>query len=154
VQAESALKATSSELLDQKQAASKASRRADALSREVSTLKAERDQLLLQVQQLTAQSQSTAQQLAQEKSQLAQTQGNLQQSQTQARQLTTSLDQCRTDNAQLYQLGTDLLARYENKGWREVMGTKESFFQYARVQLENTKALYQDKLEAARSKAP
>lgn len=154
VQAESALKATTTELQDHKQAASKAGRRVDALSREVASLKDERDKLLLQVQQLTELSQTTSQQLTQEKAQLSQTQGSLQQSQAQARQLTTSLDQCRSDNAQLYQLGTDLLARYENKGWREVMGAQEPFFQYARARLENTKAQYQDKLEAARSKAP
>jgi chromosome segregation ATPase len=102
------------------------------------------------VQQLTAQLQTTTTQLEQNKTQLSQTQGSLQQSQGQAKQLTSGLDQCRGDNAQLYQLSTDLLTRYENKGWREVVGAKEPFFQYARVRLENTKAQYQDKIEAAR----
>ena len=48
--------------------------------------------------------------------------------------------------------GTELLSRYERKGFAEVVGAREPFLQTARVTLENVKAEYQDKLDAARAK--
>lgn len=65
-----------------------------------------------------------------------------------------AIDACRTQNAELYTLGTELLGRYERKGVGEVLGSSEPFFQLARVRLENTRAEYADKLDALKLKAP
>ena len=45
--------------------------------------------------------------------------------------------QCSKDNAELYQVGQDLLARYEDKGLAEVLYAKEPVMQLGRVKLEN-----------------
>ena len=52
------------------------------------------------------------------------------------------------------ELGLDILQRYENKGMTEVLSAKEPFVQTGRVQLENLKADYQRRIDAARFKAP
>ncbi|MDE2401322.1 MAG: hypothetical protein KGL90_06625 [Burkholderiales bacterium] len=57
---------------------------------------------------------------------------------------------CRQDNATLLALGHELLTRYDNKGFGDVLGAKEPFFQLARVTLENHSAEYRNKLDAAR----
>lgn len=133
----------------QRRAASAASRRAQTLEAEVSTLKQDKEQLAQQVAQLQkalddskAQSTKQSQQAA---ATLASTQASL-------KSVSEQHDQCRTQNAALYELGNELLTRYENKGLGDILASKEPFIQTARVTLENTKAQYQDKLDAARLK--
>lgn len=133
----------------QRRAASAASRRAQTLEAEVSTLKQDKEQLAQQVAQLQkalddskAQSTKQGQQAA---ATLASTQASL-------KSVSEQHDQCRTQNAALYELGNELLTRYENKGLGDILASKEPFIQTARVTLENTKAQYQDKLDAARLK--
>jgi len=151
LKAEQALKGLQSELSGHKQAAVVSSHRASALAGELAGVKKERDALQAQVQQLTQQ--------MQEASQAAQRKLDEQQKASQAQALSSAkgyearIDQCRTQNAQMYQVGADILAQYEHKGVREALGAHDPFLQYSRVKLENFKADYQDKLDAARLKA-
>ena len=56
--------------------------------------------------------------------------------------------QCSKDNAELYQVGQDLLARYEDKGLAEVLYAKEPVVQLGRVKRENLAAQYRERLDA------
>lgn len=148
--AEKALKSVQSEVQGQRQAAGAASRRASALAQEVSTLKEEQARLNEQVAQLTKQLQAANETGERNKQQWQESEADLK---GKSQALSARLDQCRTHNAQLYQLGTDILARYEGKGLGDVLADNEPFLQLGRVTLENAKAEYQDKLDAARLKA-
>jgi hypothetical protein len=117
----------------------------------VAGLKKEREALQAQLQQVTQQ--------MQEANQAAQRKLEDQQKASQAQALSSAkgyearIDQCRTQNAQMYQVGAEILAQYEHKGVREAMGAHDPFLQFSRVKLENFKAEYQDKLDALRIKA-
>ena len=144
--AEKALKEMQSALQVQRTSAGQAARKLTELSKERDALQQERDALKDRLTQLEAQ-------LA-ESSRTAQVcQGDMARAQLQWQEqvqtLSGGLERCRTHNAELYVLGTGLLQRYENKGLGEVLGASEPFVQVARVQLENTRATYQDKLDAA-----
>ena len=52
----------------------------------------------------------------------------------------------------LAELGLELLQRYENKGMAEVLTASEPFVQTGRVKLENLKAEYERRIQAARVK--
>lgn len=148
-QAESSLKEAKSQLDGQRAAASGASRKVAALSTELAALKDERARLAEQVDKLSkqlAESTSTSQSNA---ARFKQVEGDLS-GRNQA--LTAGLDACRSRNADLYKIGADLLARYENKGLLDVVSGADPFLQIERVRLENIKAEYQDKLDAARLK--
>ncbi len=133
----------------QRRAASAATRRVQSLETELSTLKQDKAQLAEQVSQLQKALEESKSQATQQSHQAAATQAATQAS---LKALGEQHDQCRTQNAALYELGTELLARYEHKGLGEVLVSNEPFIQTARVTLENTKAQYQDKLDAARLK--
>jgi chromosome segregation ATPase len=143
------LKAIKGDADSQRRVASSASRRADALAAELAAVKKDKDQANEQIAQL---------QKALDEAKALMTQQQQQSSQTVAdwqgrfKSLSGQYDQCRTQNASLYEIGADLLTRYENKGLGEMLATKEPFVQTARVTLENTKAQYLDKLDAARLK--
>lgn len=133
----------------QRRAASVATRRAQALEAELNTLKQDKEQLTQQLAQLQKALEDSKAQSAQQSHQAA---AALASTQASLKGVSEQHDQCRTQNAALYELGTALLVRYENKGLGEVLVSKEPFIQTARVTLENTKAQYQDKLDAARLK--
>ena len=143
------LKSAQGEALVQRAAAGAASRRLRALADELDSVKQDKEQLAQQVAQLQKTLEDSKVQSTRQSQQaaatLASTQANL-------KSMSEQHDQCRTQNAALYELGTALLGRYENKGLGEVLVSKEPFIQTARVTLENTKAQYQDKLDAARLK--
>ncbi|MBI5924878.1 MAG: hypothetical protein HY836_04705 [Aquabacterium sp.] len=149
-QAESSLKDTRSQLDSQRAAATTASRKLAALSTELAALKDERTRLSEQVERLTkelAESTSAAQRNS---TRFKQLEGDLS---ARSQSLAAGLDSCRSHNADLYRIGTELLTRYENKGLLDVVSGADPFLQLARVRLENVKAEYQDKLDAARLKA-
>ncbi len=143
------LKSAQGEAVAQRAAAGAASRRLRALTDELESVKKDKEQLSEQVAQLQKALEESKAQSARQSQQaaatLASTQANLKSASDQH-------DQCRTQNAALYELGSELLGRYEHKGLAEVLAAQEPFIQTARVTLENTKAQYQDKLDAARLK--
>lgn len=134
----------------QRRAAGAASRRAETLATELAAVKKDKDQASEQVVQLQKALDEAKAQMAAQQQQAAQSQAGWQ---DRFKTLVGQHDQCRAQNAALYELGVGLLARYENKGFGEVLGAKEPFVQTARVTLENTRAQYQDKLDAARYKS-
>jgi predicted nucleic acid-binding Zn-ribbon protein len=143
------MKAVQGEAAAQRAAASTASRRVKAMSDEIAALQKDKAQLqedLVKAKQALeeAQTKSTAQQ-----GQASQTIAGLEQRHVQT---SSALDQCRHDNAGLYQLGSELLDKYERKGLGEVFSANEPFLGLARVKLENAKAAYQDKLDALKHK--
>lgn len=133
----------------QRRAAGMAARRVQVLESELNTVKQDKEALAQKVMQLQ-QSLETSQ--AQADRQAQQAAAELANSQSRIKTVSEHNDQCRTQNAALSELGLDLLARYERKNLIEVLSTQEPFFQTARITLENTKAQYLDKLEAARVK--
>lgn len=133
----------------QRRAASAATRRVQTLEAELSALKQDKDQL---VQQVALLQKTLEDNKVQAVRQSQQADAALASSQSRLQGVSDLHDQCRTQNAALYELGQDLLGRYERKGVIEVLANQEPFIQTARVTLENTKAQYQDKLEAARLK--
>ena len=66
------------------------------------------------------------------------------------RATSSRLDTCTVHNAELYKLGDEILARYRNKGFGEMLATQEPFVQARRVALENLVEDYRDKLDQAR----
>ncbi|HWU57007.1 MAG TPA: hypothetical protein VN175_15965, partial [Rhizomicrobium sp.] len=57
-------------------------------------------------------------------------------------------------NAKLYQLGRELLDRYENKSVLDVVGTAEPVTKLKRVEYENVVQDYEDKLRDSRVSHP
>ncbi len=154
-QAEQALKAAQGQLQGAKAATGSTSRQVAALNQELTAIKDERTRLLAQVEQLTRQVAEQTQTLQTQQAGLVRGQAfeaKLQQAVTANGNLGNSVKQLTAQNAQLYQLGTELLQQYENKGLVQVLGNAEPFVQTARVTLENLKETYQDKLDAARAK--
>ncbi|HEX5357295.1 MAG TPA: hypothetical protein VFW93_13835 [Aquabacterium sp.] len=133
----------------QRRAASAATRRVQTLESELNTLKQDKEQLVQQVALLQKTLEDSKAQAARQGQQAA---AALASSQSRLQNVSDQHEQCRTQNAALYELGQDLLGRYERKGLVEVLTSQEPFIQTARVTLENTKAQYQDKLDAARLK--
>jgi chromosome segregation ATPase len=148
---EQALKGLQTEVTGHKQAASASSHRVAVLAAEVAALKKERDALQTQVQQVTQQM-NEANQAAQRKLDEQQKASQMQ-ALSSGKSYEARIEQCRTQNAQMYQVGADILAQYEHKGVREALGASDPFLQLSRVKLENFKAELQDKLDAARLKA-
>lgn len=139
------LKSAQSEAASQRAAAGAASRRMKALSDELEALKQDKAKLSGELVQLKQLLDDTAAKAASQQSQSTQTIASWE---SRNKQLADANDQCRVNNAALYQLGIDLLAKYEHKGFGEVMAVNEPFLMTARVKLENAKAQYQDKLDA------
>lgn len=54
---------------------------------------------------------------------------------------------CEDRNKALYQVGRDLMTRYENKSCEDVMAEREPFTGLRRVQVENLMEQYRDKLD-------
>jgi chromosome segregation ATPase len=133
----------------QRQAAGAASRRVKALSDELDALKKDKAQLAAELAQVKQQLDEGKTKAADQQAQASQTVATWQ---ARHKQMSDTNEQCRAQNAQLYVLGTELLGKYERKGLGEVLSAKEPFVQTARVKLENTKAEYQDKLDAAKLK--
>lgn len=149
--AEQAVKAARAEASGQQAALGAAQKRSTGLAAELKSSHDDNARLKEQLAQLQGQLDETRQ-----AAQQAQSSHHQLQSAWQVRQeaLAQQQAQCRAHNAELYGLGTDLLRRYENKGMAEVLATREPFVQTARVKLENLRAEYQDRLDAARVKAP
>ncbi|MGQ0599844.1 hypothetical protein [Aquabacterium sp.] len=143
------LKSAQGEAAAQRATAGAASRRLRVLTEELDSLKKDKADLsaqLLQIKQALEESKAKA---AEQQNQSGQTIASWH---GRHKQLSEVNDQCRTDNAALYLMGSELLSKYENKGLGDILASKEPFIQTARVTLENTKAQYQDKLDAARLK--
>jgi chromosome segregation ATPase len=112
------------------------------------------------VQQQTAQQQQYQQQLEQAQKLLAQWQQAYQQAAEVARgrdeaakkyqalyeQSSSAGASCASKNAELMQIGNELLQRYENKGMWESLRDEEPFTQLHRVKLEKIAQDYHDKL--------
>lgn len=146
-QAEQSLQSQAADLASQRANAASATRRSSALGKELEALKAEHERTKGELVALKQQHQASA--LALEASSVREVRL------TQAAQgLSAQLQRCGTDNAALAELGLDILQRYENKGVAEVLSANEPFVQTGRVKLENLKADYQRRIDAARFKAP
>lgn len=61
---------------------------------------------------------------------------------------------CEEKNAALYQLGTDLLQRYRNKGVMDALKQAEPFTQLERVKVENLLQEYAEKMDAKKIDKP
>lgn len=146
---DAAVKAAKGEASANKSAVGVANRKAQALATELQTLKDERDKLNEQLASLQKQLADTQ---ARSQRDAASSLSALNEQKLRHQALSQAHDQCLADNATLYELGNELLARYEHKGLGDILATQEPFIQTARVTLENTKAQYQDKLDAARLK--
>ena len=131
----------------QRRAAGVAVRRLQALESELNGLKQEIEELAQKVVQLQ---QTLDANKAQDDRQRQQAAAEIANRQARLKRVGEQHDQCRTQNAALYELGQDLMVRYERKGFIETLTHEEPFFQTARVTLENTKAQYMDKLDGAR----
>jgi chromosome segregation ATPase len=143
--AQQALDATRGDLSSQKAAAAAASRKAASLSKALADTTAERDALKARVAELEASLQRSTEQGQVCQATLGQARVNLGATN---RDLSSRLGQCLKDNQALVVLGQDLLERYENKGFGEVLGAKEPFIQSGRVKLENQGQEIRAKLEA------
>jgi chromosome segregation ATPase len=151
-QAEQALKATQGQLQGAKAASGNTSRQVSTLTQELTAIKDERTRMQAQLEQLTRQVAEQGQALQAATVRGQEFEAKLRQAVTANGNLGASVKQLTAQNAQLHQLGTELLQRYDNKGLSEVLGGAEPFVQSARVALENLKETYQDKLDAARAK--
>jgi DNA repair exonuclease SbcCD ATPase subunit len=140
-----------------KSAKAQAASQQGALSRRVSAMAAELATLTQDKTRLTEEAAQLRKQLDEAQAALKQRDELARLADTKATGIQTaqakSIDSCRSTNAELYTLGTELLGRYERKGVGEVLGSSEPFFQLARVRLENTRAEYADKLDALKLKA-
>ncbi|HET8870474.1 MAG TPA: hypothetical protein VFM48_08515 [Aquabacterium sp.] len=136
-----------------KAVAAQASKRVSALNSELQSVREEKSKLVDQVAQLQKQLEEQKQAWQTYKDD---TLAKSLEQKSQYETLRTRYQQCRQDNVQLYDLGSELLTRYENKGLGEVLSAKEPFVQLGRVKLENFAAQYRDKLDVARvrSEAP
>ena len=146
-QAEQSLQSQAADLASQRVNAASASRRSSALGKELEALRAEHEKAKAELATLKQQHDaaglalkaSSAREASLTKSGLA---------------LSAQLQRCGSDNVALAELGLDILQRYENKGMAEVLSANEPFVQTGRVKLENLKADYQRRIDAARFKAP
>lgn len=145
--AEASQKAQDSELSRHKGAADAAGRRAGSLARELDVLKGSLSATQAELQALKAQHQAQSESAERARVQAAEADAGWR---AQVLQLQAQLQRARQDNALLADLGLELLARYEQKGLREVLAANEPFVQTGRVTLENLKASYQTRIDAAR----
>lgn len=60
---------------------------------------------------------------------------------------TKEVQACEAKNLALYRYGSELLVRYQNKGWAELLGQAEPFTGIAQVGMENLLEEYRDKLD-------
>ena len=67
---------------------------------------------------------------------------------------TQQLDVCSKRNVELYQVGNEVLDRYESKGLWTVLRQKEPFTQLKRAQIENLAEDYRTRMDDARYSAP
>lgn len=148
-QAEASLKAQEGELQKHRGAASTASRRSAALAKELDALKPEHERTLAELAALKAQHEALVVASKAAQAQSTETEGSLR---AQLAQLNAQMQRTSGDNLALAELGLELLQRYEDKGLGEVLSANEPFIQAGRVKLENLKASYQQRLDAARLK--
>lgn len=151
------LEALKADLSRQKASAGAASNKAAGLIKDVASARAEREALAEKLNEAESVLKAKSDQHAICQRDLQATQKDLGATrvslgETNAR-LGSSLNQCVTFNHELHEIGTDLLQRYENKGFGEVLGVNEPFIQKARVRLENISGEIKDKLDARRLSA-
>lgn len=144
---ETQFKKVQSDVGASKSAAASAARRAQALQAELDAAKAEREALQAKLAETQGRLDQSQTQLAQAREQLAAREGALAQLQSRHGAQTTQLQACAAHNRALFDLGSELLARYQNKGVGEALAAQEPFVQTRRVALENLVQDYQDKLE-------
>lgn len=147
--AEQSLKAQEGELQKQRATAGSAQRKAATLEKDLDKLKADNERLKAELAALAEkqQAQQAASRTAQEKAVATETRLT-----QEGQQLGQQLQRCKADNQSLVSLGQELLARYEAKGIGEVLSANEPFVQTGRVKLENFKAAYGQRIEAAKVK--
>lgn len=147
--AEQALKTQESDLSRQRGLAASASQRASTLAKELDALKKEHARVQAELAAVNEQHRAL---LASSKSAQAASADRESKLSAQGKDLTAKLDRCVSDNAELADLGLTLLQRYEDKGIGEVLASNEPFVQTGRVKLENLKADYVRRIDAARVK--
>lgn len=147
--AEQALKAQEADLSKQRSQAASASQRASALGKELDALKSEHAKVQAELASINAQHQAL---VAASKAAQATSADRESKLLAQGKDLSGKLDRCVSDNAELADMGLSLLKRYEDKGIAEVLASNEPFVQTGRVKLENLKADYARRIEAARVK--
>lgn len=136
--------------------------RAARLGRE---LKDEQAKRVLTEKELAAANQRLAEteaRLADTSKNLAETSRNLQQTEAEKKQLETikthnerEIALCEDKNGKLYKYGRELMVRYENKSFNDVVKQREPFTGLKQVEVENLLEEYRDKLDAEKIiKAP
>lgn len=145
--AEASQKAQDQALSRHKGVAEAAGRRAGSLARELDLLKGTLSTTQTELQALKAQHLALSESAERARAQAADAEARWR---AQVSQLQAQLQRARQDNAVLADLGLELLERYEHKGLREVLSANEPFVQTGRVRLENLKASYQGRIDAAR----
>ncbi len=145
--AEASQKAQDTELSRQRGAADAAGRRAGALARELDALKGTLSATQAELQALKVQHQTLGESAERVRAQAVEAEAGWR---AQVQQLQAQLQRARQDNAVLADLGLELQERYEHKGLREVLSANEPFVQTGRVRLENLKASYEARIDAAR----
>ncbi|TAK82230.1 MAG: hypothetical protein EPO12_07110 [Aquabacterium sp.] len=148
--AEADLKKTRAEA-DAAKAAS--SRKAAVLSKDLQVATTERDALKAQLEEARAQLEKTGADLKATREKLAARDTQWAQLDASHKAQSASLASCVQHNVRLYQLGSELLTRWENKGLSEVLAQNEPFAQLKRVELENLADDYRDKLARERQPA-
>lgn len=145
---ETSVKQARSEAAATKAAAAQNTRRLASLNSELQSLRDEKTSLQTQLADLQKKldEQKVAAQAQSDEARTRLTEQKGQYEALQGRQA-----QCSKDNAELYQVGQDLLARYEDKGLAEVLYAKEPVMQLGRVKLENLAAQYRERLDAGRT---
>lgn len=142
--------------LDQAAKAGKtAQTRAARLGRE---LKDEQAKRVLTEKELAAANQRLAEtesRLADTSKSLAETGRNLQRTEAEKKQLETikthnerEIALCEDKNGKLYKYGRELMVRYENKGFNDIVKQREPFTGLKQVEVENLLEEYRDKLDA------
>ncbi|MCU0840776.1 MAG: hypothetical protein MUC79_03525 [Thiobacillaceae bacterium] len=96
----------------------------------------------------------TRQQLATTAATLRQTQADRERLQDARVRNERQIALCEDKNGKLYQLGRDLMTRYESKGFDDVLKQREPFTGLKRVEVENLLEEYRDRLDEQRISGP
>jgi uncharacterized protein (UPF0335 family) len=135
--------------------------RTTGLKREVGVSKQQQASLAQQLATAQAEAASNAQQLAATRKTLADTTLALQQATADKNTLTEiktrnerEIGACEGKNLALYQIGRELMQRFENKSCGEILAEKEPFTGIKKVETENLLEAYRDKLDAQKLVKP
>ena len=127
------------------------------MSGELDAARAENNLLKTDLESLKARKSSTDGALAKSREQLQDLQGRLDQTLAEKQKADETLaerghqlERCSVKNAKLYDLNTDLLKRYADKGMVDVLTRREPLTGFKKIEMENLVQDLQDKLDEQR----